>query len=94
MLRRQSQHRPSQRARTGCNSRRTRGNVQLVRAVFLIRPAHGYQEGVRHHRQGDMVMPTRVGATLKVIEPDFAFEILIITLDAPTQLCSSDQLLQ
>src|SRR5206468_171473 len=67
--------------RTGGKSRPWRG-IDLN--LLLQRVEH--EEGVCHHRQGQMPMHALPTAPLKVIEATFAFAILIELLDWPTQM--------
>ena len=47
--------------------------------------------GVRDGRQHDMMLPTGLRATLEVVEPEFAFQFLILLLDRPALVGQADQ---
>src|SRR4029077_12407973 len=47
--------------------------------------------GVGHGRQNDMMLPTRIGTALEVIEPQFGFEFLILLFDGPALMREGHQ---
>ena len=75
---------------------------------FLHDGAHGWKRqsgrtaahalalnvGVRDGRQDSVMLPTRPCAAFEMIEPELAFEFLILLLDGPALVGQADERLQ
>ena len=74
---------------TRCSSRLACGRVHPV--VFFNPEALQHQKVKGHHGQGDMMMPAAPGASFKVIQSQFGFQLLIVLLHPPAHLGPIDQ---
>ena len=74
---------------TRCSSRLACGRVHPV--VFFNPETLQHQKVKGHHGQGDMMVPAAPGASFKVIQSQFGFQLLIVLLHPPTHLGPIDQ---
>ena len=63
---------------------RLRGAARQPTSSFVLEP------GIRQGREHDVALPSRVGSSFEVIEPEFLFELLILLLDRPALMRGAD----